>query len=622
MMTSWLSWTTAVWSMLISACLTLALLHLFVGVRHPRQWAHLCFSIAACGVAVITGMELAAMHATSAAQISTLLRWVHLPALVFSAALVCFIRCSFGAGRLWLGATACVLRALVLLLSFTTGPNLFFKEMTGLKHIAAFGGETISIVEGVPNPWSFLGPLSAAALAAFVFDACLTLWRRGVDTDRRRAVAFSCCIIFFLLLAPAHTALVHAGIIRSSYIIGLCFMPTVLAMSFMLSNEVLRAAQLAQRLQASEAALRQSERRMELAANAAELGLWEWDIVHDEIWSTDKGFALFGLSQQDRIGFEAFLKMLYDDDREPVKQAVQKALAGNGLYEGEFRVRMPDGQISWLAARGRTEFGDDKPLRMYGVAVDISRRKQAELEAQQQRQELAHLSRVTLLGELSGSLAHELSQPLAAILSNAQAALRFLKQETPNLDEVRDILNDIVDEDKHAGEVIHRLRLLLKKGEVQHRPFNVNDAVQDVLKLLRGDFLNHYIAVNVDLAPQLLIVVGDRVQIRQVLLNLLLNGCEAMADTAIGERRFHIRSALNGATVLVSIGDQGRGIADNDTEQIFTPFFTTKAQGMGLGLAVCRSIVSAHGGKLWAERNGGQGAIFYIALPATPGIHL
>lgn len=605
--------------MLVSTCLVLTLLHLFIWCRQPRQWTHLSFSIFSFAVAIITLMEFMSMRATNVDTISALLRWVHLPILVFFVAIIYFVHFFFGAGRIWLAWTACGLQAFTFVLGFTTGSNQFFREMTGLKHVAIFNGETISVPEGVLNPWYMTGPLSILALIAFVLDVSISNWRQGSDTDRRRIMIFSSGIVFFLLLAPGHAALVNTGFINSPYVVGLYFMPTIFAMSFELSNDVLSAAQLTYRLQASESKLRKSEQRMALAASAAELGMWEWDIVRDEIWSTDKGRTLFGITnKQERIGFDRFLNTLYVEDREPVKQTVEKALRGNGIYETEYRVMLPDGQLRWFAARGRIDFDGDSPLLMHGVVIDISRRKQAELEAQRQRNELAHLARATLLAELSGSLAHELNQPLAAILSNAQAALRFLAQDAPNLDEARDILKDIVDEDKRAGEVIHRLRLLLKKGEVQHQPLDVNDEVREALKLLRCDLLNHNIAVDTDLALELPAVIGDRVQIQQVLLNLLMNGCEAMSHTEITERQFRIKSAFIEGMVQVSIADHGQSIASGENERIFEPFFTTKAQGMGLGLSICRSIITAHGGQLWAANNDdGHGAGFHFTLPAN-----
>ena len=234
-----------------------------------------------------------------------------------------------------------------------------------------------------------------------------------------------------------------------------------------------------------------------------------------------------------------------------------------------------------------------------------------------QRAELAHLSRVTMLGELSGSMAHELNQPLTAILSNAQAAQRFLADDQPDLSELRDILGDIVAQDKRAGEVIRRLRLLLKKGEVQQHPLSVNEVVLEVLRLVRSDLVNQNFTAHTELAPGLPLVRGDGVQLQQVLLNLVMNACEAMAGAERDARQFTIRTDRSeDGCVRVSVVDCGPGIAPEKLEQIFESFYTTKAQGMGLGLAVCRSIITAHNGKLWATNNPGRGATFHFTLPA------
>jgi C4-dicarboxylate-specific signal transduction histidine kinase len=249
--------------------------------------------------------------------------------------------------------------------------------------------------------------------------------------------------------------------------------------------------------------------------------------------------------------------------------------------------------------------------------IDISERKRAELEAARQRNELAHLSRVTMLGELSGSLAHELNLPLTAILSNAQAAQRILANSDADLTELREILNDIVTEDKRAGEVIRRLRLLLKKGEVQQHCLDINEVVEDVLKLMRSDLINQKVTVNCELARHLPTVTGDPVQLQQVLLNLVVNACDAMVDCNTPKRRLLIRTgtANENDAVLVSVTDRGGSIPEEKMEQIFEPFFTTKEKGMGLGLSVCRTIIAAHRGKLWAANNADCGATFHFSLP-------
>jgi C4-dicarboxylate-specific signal transduction histidine kinase len=240
----------------------------------------------------------------------------------------------------------------------------------------------------------------------------------------------------------------------------------------------------------------------------------------------------------------------------------------------------------------------------------------AEREIAVQRDELAHLSRVTTLGVLSGSLAHELSQPLTAILSNAQAALTFLANGTANPGEVREILQDIVDDDKRATEVIRRLRLLFTKGEVVYQPLAPGEVVRDVLRIMQSDLARHRVVVREEIADDLPAVYGDRVQLQQVLINLIINACDAMAAVRPADRRLTVQAAFtpDANAVRLSVTDNGPGIPPERLLQVFEPFVTTKPHGMGLGLAVCRTIVMAHGGRLFASHADGGGATFVLEL--------
>jgi signal transduction histidine kinase/integral membrane sensor domain MASE1 len=251
--------------------------------------------------------------------------------------------------------------------------------------------------------------------------------------------------------------------------------------------------------------------------------------------------------------------------------------------------------------------------------TDVTERKHAEIDAQRSRQELAHFTRVSTMGELAASLAHELSQPLTGILSNAQAARRFLQAPAPDLDELREILDDILQDDRRAGDVVQRLRELLRKEEPRLSPLDLNTLVLDVAKILGSDAIIRNVSIALELDPALPRVNGERVQLQQVVLNLLVNAMDAMTETNGGDRTVLVRTENTEAqAVHLSVRDCGTGLRDGSLEDVFRPFYTTKPAGMGMGLTISRSIVKAHGGLIWATNNDGQGATFHVALPVEP----
>jgi PAS domain S-box-containing protein len=275
--------------------------------------------------------------------------------------------------------------------------------------------------------------------------------------------------------------------------------------------------------------------------------------------------------------------------------------------------------------RGETwfEFSVEVLHRQEGGAVvtrtDISTRKQAETDARSQRQQLAHLSRAAVLGQLSGALAHELNQPLTSIRGNAEAGLQLLANGEHDLVEIREILRDIVQDDERAVQVIQRLRGLLRKGEIQAQAVDLNAVVRQVLDITRSDIISRNVCVETRLDPRGTLVLADRVQMQQVLLNLVINACEAMAGIAPHERKLRIATDIStgGNRVELKVQDVGCGIEPGDLERIFEPFVTTKAEGLGLGLAICRSIVHAHDGLLWADNVAEGGVILNLSLPVA-----
>ena len=254
---------------------------------------------------------------------------------------------------------------------------------------------------------------------------------------------------------------------------------------------------------------------------------------------------------------------------------------------------------------------------MTGIFVDVTDQKAAETEASLQRQEIAHLMRVSVMGELSGAIAHEINQPLTAILWNAQAALQLLLAKSPDLAEIREVLNDIVHEDTRAGEVIQRLRNLLRKGDRKLEPVDLNALVNSTVALLHSELIARNIQVRLDLADTLPATSGDPVQLQQVLLNLIMNAMDAMASTPLLQRIVRISTrATQSGLVVARIKDSGAGIRPEQQADLFKPFHTTKPHGLGLGLSVCSTIVQAHGGKVMLENDDAGGAIAAFSLPA------
>ena len=530
---------------------------------------------------------------------------------------------------------------------------------------------------------------------------------------------------------------------RGNILAGLC----VCAIEAALILELIRQLH---RRRRTERLLRSSEERMKLAVDAAKLNMWEWDIASDAMWVAEPTEERTGAGESRRLNYSRFLQTVHPDDRTEVARAVELSLSRGADYDQVHRRILSDGQIRWVAARGRVEFnGERKPLRMRGVSLDITARKQAEAQAQESeerfllianaapvliwtsgpdklctfcnkrwleftgrtldqelgngwsesihakdlefcmklysesfdarqpfrmeyrlrrrdgqyrwisdygvprydaqnlfmgyigscvdvterkeaeadadrsRQELAHVGRVATLGELAGSLAHELNQPLTAILSNAQAAQRFLSGNPSEREEVGEILKDIVEEGCRAGEVISRVRAMLKKDQGLMLPHDLNLVAGEVLRLMRSDLAVRHITVVKNLTYGLPMIKGDRIQLQQVLLNLILNACEAMNEIPMDERQLTLETKrARGDVIQVSVADCGPGFAPDVLPHIFEPFRTTKANGLGLGLPICRSIISAHGGRLWAVNNRNGGATLSFTLAALKELEL
>jgi PAS domain S-box-containing protein len=368
-----------------------------------------------------------------------------------------------------------------------------------------------------------------------------------------------------------------------------------------------------------EQALREFEERVVLAAEAAHLGVWEMDTATNEIWMSDAARTLFQFDSETRLDHAKLQGRVHPEDRALRDSAVKGAIETRGGYEIEYRVLLPDGTLRWMGARGRCVTGErGRGIRLIGVSIDITSRKLAEAEALRQREELGHLSRVAAIGELTASIAHELNQPLSGIITNAAAGQRFIDRGNVDLEEIRDLLGDISADARRAGDVIHGIRGMIKKEQTGRRRINLNDVVTNVAQMTRADALLHASELKTSLRANLPIVEADPVQIQQVLINLVVNAFDAMHETPESKRKVEITTEQSGEeAVRVSVRDYGVGISEETRSRLFEQFFTTKPDGLGMGLPIVRSIVEAHAGTMEAENAEGGGARFHFTLPVS-----
>ena len=366
----------------------------------------------------------------------------------------------------------------------------------------------------------------------------------------------------------------------------------------------------------AERTTRESEERISFAAAASNVGLWQYELATGSFWATDYCRTLFGLSPSEPLNLDRLVSRIHPNDAPTASAALASAISRAEPLDIEFRVQDGD-EVRWIAVRARPVAGDGgKPTAMSGAFGDVTSRKLAEAEADVQRQEIAHLMRVSMLGELSGGLAHELTQPLTAILSNAQAGKLLLTQGNKSLSEIGNILDDIIAEDERAGEVIHRLRGMLKKGEVKHEPIDMNELIASTLRLLHSELIDRRMSVGFDSAADLPVTRGDPVQLQQTMLNLLVNAMDATEHVPPARRTISVTTAATeDGGIEVHIYDRGIGLPASRETEVFQPFFTTKKRGLGLGLSICTSIIKLHGGTLSLQNNVREGASAIFRLP-------
>jgi signal transduction histidine kinase/DNA-binding NarL/FixJ family response regulator len=381
------------------------------------------------------------------------------------------------------------------------------------------------------------------------------------------------------------------------------------------------ATQRAERKRAEES-LRQSEAYLAEAQRLSHTGSFGWRPSTGEILWSEETLRIFQYDRATKPTAELVLQRVHPDDAALVKQTIEQASRDGKDFEHEYRLVMPDSSVKYVHVMAHASDESDG-VEFVGAVMDISDRKRADEERERLRQvqaDLAHLTRVTTMGELTASLAHEIRQPISAAVTNAKTCMRWLGRDEPDVAEACEAASRLVKDVTRAADIIGRISSLYKKGTLQRELVDVNELIGEMIVLLRSEANRYSISIGTELAEDLPKVMADRVQLQQVLMNLMLNGIDAMKETR-GRGELTIRSEAGDAQLLISVSDTGVGLPAEQAEQIFKAFFTTKDNGTGMGLPISRSIIESHGGRLWATDAPASGATFQFTLPATVAAH-
>jgi PAS domain S-box-containing protein len=511
---------------------------------------------------------------------------------------------------------------------------------TGSHGIRKYAIAVLSVTAALILPrWPPLH-LEAAPASLFYCAVMLGGWFGGFGPGYL-ATALSTLAFYYYFLPPMHSlAAKPEEIPRLIVFAGASFIVATLSAAQRSATESLRVARnellgtvhelqrTNEALQAesrerreAEEKLRRSEAYLAEGQRLSHTGSWAWNVGTQKIIHSSREHSrLLGFdSEEGPWSLEKLGTRVHPDDKDELFETWKRAVQEGKDYEADFRVVLPGGAVRHIHGVGHPLFNQsDNVIEFVGTSVDVTERKRAEEERERLRQaqaDLARVNRVTTMGELSASLAHEIKQPIAAAITDANTCLRWLARDEPDLQEARAAALRVVKDATRASEIVSHVRLLFKKGSLQREPVDVNEIIREMIVLLHNETTRYSIVVQTRLAEDLPKIRGDRVQLQQVMMNLILNSIEAMRDVD-GTRELTIKSepAENGK-IMISVSDTGVGLPTQEMDQLFNAFFTTKDHGTGMGLSISRSIIESHDGRLWAAANSAQGASFHFTLP-------
>ena len=606
-----MSWITVLWSMNSAVCLTLAAFYGVVWCKQRDSWVHLLFCSSAVAAAAISAFELFMMNARTVEQYQLSVRWVHVPTWLLTVSFVAFVQLYLHAGRRWLAWSIYSLRTVVLILNFIFPVSINFRAITDIHHFS-WAGEMISVPVGVPNLWGLISNFSLLLLLIFSVDATITVWRRG---DRRRALLVCGSMIFGAILAW-HVPLVIWGLVEVPFFLGFTYTATVLAMGYELSNDMARAAHLTRELKITE-------KRLNLAADSANLGMWEWDLNKDEIWVTPGRRAQLGFPISGRITSEQLISRWHPDDRDKVRQAMKEAIENGRGYDAEFRVVLADGNVRWVASRGRVHVDDrGKPMRLTGISLDITARKEAEAVARRQRDELEQLRQQrTVLLEREVAERARLEREVIESCAREQRRIAYdlhdgVGQQLVGIALCAKLLEEQLRTDQSAeadkaGAIAKLANEAARQARLTARSLEGADGVGDLKAALRSLATNmsHNCSVKVTAtadSSSLPISAPVAAQLYRIAQEAVRNAVEHGAAHGV-----QIDLGFDDHDLVLTIQDDGTGFEANGN-----------GNGGGMGLRIMRYRAQCIGGSCNVESNLAKGTVVSCRMPleAQPAV--
>ena len=596
---------TIAWSMCAAVSAMLGIMHLLLWLKDHSKCSYLLSALMALGATGSAITELLLFNTTSVNTYQTLLQWEVLFVYTLLMPMIWLVALELDASQRILASVIVAMWSTALIINFVSPGSLVFTHVEEIKRQTTFWGESFRVGMGPANPWNLLANIAVVLILIYVVGASIKAWRRS---EHRQAIVIGGSIVIFLLFGGVHSMLVDNGIIATPYMVSFAYLAIVIAMSYEMVSQAIQVPVLTREVAARQKRWQDLLDNVQLAVIAVD---------KDGIITYVNPFLqkLSGYPENELM-HKSVAKLIPASEQEKLKSRLLHAIEAGPPPHSNWRIINASGKEHHLAWSTVRQFNPDGNITgLISVGVDITDQLKAQNALRHTQQEMERMMRVNLLGELASSLAHELNQPLAAILSNAQAARRMQannKLEPKVLDE---ILGDIVRDNKRAREVIHGLRAFLRLGQIKRENITIDAIVAEVLRIVQSEINAQHIQLELDITSDSPLIYGNKIEIQQVLLNLIVNAIRIQHENPEDQRFIDIRATPHGNMMQFEVRDNGPGINAEDIDKIFKPFFTTSHEGLGMGLALSRRIVEAHGGRIWAENNPENGAILKFLIP-------